>query len=145
MRSSFPEQWWTVSTCCAHVLYVSAQQETALDWTPLIIGKRWHSHFPFLLALFLFFFFSMEAEISNEVERKMILPAAFRRRELFYLRSVVVSIGSANRRGRSHGAGFAAAFTALWLPWLLDPENEREKTHLRETVLMCIEFPLHGS
>lgn len=63
-------------TCCAHVLYVSAQQETALDWTPLIIEKKMTQPLSFSSGSFLF---STEAEISSEVKRKMILLAASRR------------------------------------------------------------------
>lgn len=101
-------------------------------------------------SVFFFFFPSTEAEISNEAKRKMILLSERERErslgsDLSYLGSIVVSIRSTNRGGHGHGARFAAAFMALWLPWLLDPEQERKKSNLRETVLMYMESSLHRS
>lgn len=78
----------------------------------------------------------MEAEITNEEKRKMILQRVRGRErswgsDLFYLGSIVVSIRSTNRGGHGCGAGFAAAFLALRLPRLLDPEQDRTKSNLR--------------
>lgn len=133
VQSSFPEQWWTVPTCCAHVLYTSAQQETALDWTPLIIEND-------DTATFLFFSLgfpppSTEADI-NEVKRKMILPTAFRERgelgQWFILpqkHSCVHPIRK-QERARSRGRicscfhGPLAALTA-W-PWAGKEEKQPE-------------------
>lgn len=134
---------------CPRTVYVStAGNCTWLDSSHY--WKRWHNHFPFLL--FFFFFFSFHGGRNQQRGKKKNDPA-FRERErerslgsdLSYLGSIVVSIRSTNRGGHGHGARFAAAFMALWLPWLLDPEQERKKSNLRETVLMYMESSLHRS
>lgn len=132
---------------CPRTVYVStAGNCTWLDSSHY--WKRWHNHFPFLLFFFFFFLPRRQKSATRQKEKWSCFQRERERSlgsDLSYLGSIVVSIRSTNRGGHGHGARFAAAFMALWLPWLLDPEQERKKSNLRETVLMYMESSLYRS